>query len=154
MLNPKNATKNIFLSDDDADDCMLFAEALQEIYSENEARLTVVNDGMSLMQMLDKTVPPPPEMIFLDINMPKKNGVECLQEIRSSPKLASIPIIIFSTSSNKDIVDTTYRHGANYYICKPQSYLHLKKTIEYVLSFDFERLNQRPVRESYVIKVA
>lgn len=149
-----NATKNIFLSDDDADDCMLFAEALQEIYKESEAKLTIVNDGMALMQVLDETVPPPPEMIFLDINMPKKNGVECLQEIRKTPKLAGIPIIIFSTSSNKDIVDKTYQYGANYYICKPQSYLLLKKTIELVLSFDFDRLNQHPVRESYVIKVA
>ncbi len=154
MLNKKNATKNIFLSDDDADDCMLFAEALQEIYNENEAKLTVVNDGITLMKVLDENVPPPPEMIFLDINMPKKNGVECLQEIRSSPKLANIPVIMFSTTSNKDIVDTTYEHGANYYICKPQSYSLLKKTIEHVLSFDFERLNQRPARESYVIKVA
>lgn len=154
MSNQTNRTKNIFLSDDDADDCMLFAEALQEIYDESQAKLTIVNDGIALMQVLDATVPPPPEVIFLDINMPKKNGVECLQEIRSTPKLAGIPIIIFSTSANKDIVDTTFEHGANYYICKPHSYLLLKKTIELVLSFDFERLNQRPVRESYVIKVA
>ncbi|WP_298220425.1 response regulator [Flavobacterium sp.] len=154
MPHQKNTAKNIFLSDDDADDCMLFSEALQEIYNESEARLTIVNDGMALMEVLEETVPPPPEVIFLDINMPKKNGVECLQEIRSTPKLAGIPIIIFSTSSNKDIVDKTYLHGANYYICKPQSYLLLKKTIELVLSFDFERLSQRPVRESFVIKVA
>lgn len=148
------AIKNIFLSDDDADDCMLFSEALQELYSEGEARLTIANDGVKLMEVLDKTVPPPPEVIFLDLNMPRKNGFECLQEIRTTPKLQEIPIVIFSTSSNSDIVDRSYDHGANYYICKPKSYPLLKKTIEYVLSFDGSKLGQRPERKDFMINLA
>jgi CheY-like chemotaxis protein len=146
--------KNIFLTDDDTDDCMLFSEALQEIYSEQEARLTITNDGVKLMQVLYETVPPPPEVIFLDLNMPRKNGFECIEEIRKTPKLEGIPIVIFSTSSNNDIVDRTYHHGANYYVCKPRSYALLKKTIEYVLSFDVEKLRERPLRDKFVIKVA
>jgi CheY-like chemotaxis protein len=146
--------KNIFLTDDDADDCMLFSEALQEIFADNEARLTITNDGVKLMETLDKTVPPPPEIIFLDLNMPRKNGFECLEEIRKTPKLQGIPVVIFSTSSNNDIVDRTYLHGANYYICKPQSYALLKKTIEHVLSFDVSQLRQQPLREKFVIQVA
>ena len=143
--------KNIFLTDDDADDCMLFSEALREIYSEKEAKLTIANDGIKLMEALDRSVPPPPEVIFLDLNMPLKNGFECLEEIRNTPKFREIPVVIFSTSSNNDIVDKTYLHGANYYICKPQSFNLLKKTIEFVLSFDANTLKQQPKREQFVI---
>src|SRR6187402_3499713 len=93
--------RNIILTDDDADDCSLFSEALREIYA--DISLTIINDGVSLMKKLDHTVPPPPEVIFLDLNMPLKNGLECLQEIRNTPKLSDIPVVIYSTSSNKDI---------------------------------------------------
>jgi len=146
--------KNIFLTDDDADDCMLFSEALQEIFPDSEAKLTITNDGVKLMQALEDSVPPAPEVIFLDLNMPRKNGFECIEEIRNSPKYKNIPIVIFSTSSNNDIVDKTYQHGANYYICKPQSYPLLKKTIAFVLSFDLKKLSQQPMREKFVINMA
>lgn len=146
--------KNIFLTDDDTDDCMLFSEVLGEIYSSDQARLTISNDGVELMEVLEETVPPPPEIIFLDLNMPRKNGFECLDEIRNSPKLMGIPVVIFSTTSNRDIVEQTYRKGANYYICKPQSYLLLKKTIELVLSFSHEQLCEHPLPEKFVISIA
>lgn len=147
-------TKNIFLTDDDPDDCLLFSEALQEIYSPEEAQLTITNDGVKLMQTLEEKVPPAPQIIFLDLNMPRKNGFECLEEIRKDPKLKDIPVIIFSTTSNNDIVNRTYLQGANYYICKPQSYTLLKRTIQTVLSFDYNKLNQQPLREKFVINVA
>lgn len=154
MKTSEKSTKNIFLTDDDADDCLLFSEALHEIYSEDEAHLTIASDGVKLMQALDESVPPPPEVIFLDLNMPRKNGFECLDEIRRDPKLKDIPVVIYSTSSNNDIVNRTYQQGANYYICKPQSYNLLKRTIQFVLSFDGKQLCQRPGREQFVIKVA
>jgi len=145
--------RNIFLTDDDPDDCMLFLEALQEIFSGEKANLTITNDGVELMEALKETVPPAPEVIFLDLNMPRKNGFECIAEIRNTPKYKNIPIIIFSTSSNADIVDKMYAYGANYYICKPQSYPLLKKTIEFVLSFDLRKLSQQPMREKFVINM-
>lgn len=144
--------KNIFLTDDDTDDCSLFSEALLEVHA--EAKLTINNNGVKLMEALDQNVPPTPEVIFLDLNMPLKNGFECLEEIRQTKKLKSIPIIIFSTSSNNDIIEQTYLHGANYYICKPNSFSLLKKSIEAVLSLNPIQLNQQPLREKYVIKVA
>jgi len=148
------AIKNIFLTDDDTDDCMIFTEILTEIEAANQARLTISNNGIELMQTLHDTVPPPPEVIFLDLNMPRKNGFECLAEIRKTPKLKAIPVVIYSTSSSNDVVDRSYDGGANYYICKPQSYLQLKKTIEMVLSFSREKLGHQPDRGNFVIKVA
>lgn len=144
--------KNIFLTDDDLDDCSMFSDALSEVYT--GAKLTIANNGLKLMEALELTVPPSPEVIFLDLNMPFKNGFECLEEIRKSPRYQNIPIIIYSTTSNNDIVEKTYLNGANYYICKPASYSILKKTILHVLSLDIKQLQQQPVRENFVINVA
>ncbi len=146
--------KHIFLTDDDDDDCLLFSEALQEICPANQAQLTITHDGVKLMQALDQTPDAAPQVIFLDLNMPRKNGFECLDEIRRDPKLKNIPIVVFSTNSNNDVVDRTYSQGANYYICKPQSFQTLKKTIEIVLSLNAVQLQQQPIRDRFVINVA
>jgi CheY-like chemotaxis protein len=142
----------IFLTDDDNDDCMLFSEALRESHS--EIRLHVTTDGVKLMEMLHGMPPKAPMVLFLDLNMPRKNGFECLDEIRNTPNLKDIPVIIFSTSSNADIIDQTYKQGANYFISKPNSFNLLKKVIEYILSFDPVQLHKKPLREKYVINVA
>lgn len=154
MKTPEKIAKNIFLTDDDPDDCLLFSEALQEVSGHEKTQLTIATDGVKLMQALDESVPPAPEIIFLDLNMPRKNGFECLDEIRNDPRLKDIPVVIFSTSSNKDVVERTYQQGANYYICKPQSYLVLKKTIAFVLSIDPKHLKSKPLREQFVINLA
>ena len=154
MKAAEKIAKNIFLTDDDADDCLLFSEALQEIAGREGTHLTIASDGVKLMEALGEPVQATPEIIFLDLNMPRKNGFECLDEIRSDPKLKDIPVVIFSTSSNSDIVERTYRQGANYYICKPQSYLLLKQTIAFVLSLGTDHLKNKPVREQFVIKLA
>jgi CheY-like chemotaxis protein len=65
--------KSIFLADDDDDDCLLFQDALREICSRTQ--LTTAKDGMELMGKLEETVPPPPDVIFLDLNMPVKTGL-------------------------------------------------------------------------------
>lgn len=145
-------SKSIFLADDDADDCMLFHEALNELNSDTQ--LTITNDGSELMSKLDDTVPPPPYVIFLDLNMPGKNGFECLHEIRETVKFKDIPVVIFSTSSNPDIIERTYRAGANYYVCKPGGFKLLIKTIEKVLTLDPFHLSLRPARNEFVIKVS
>ncbi|AWA31520.1 response regulator [Flavobacterium magnum] len=142
----------IFLTDDDSDDCLLFSEALRESHS--GVTLNVTTDGVRLMEMLHGAPLMTPMVLFLDLNMPRKNGFECLEEIRKSPNLKDIPVIIFSTSSNTDIIDRTYRQGANYFISKPNSFVLLKKAIGLILSFDPTQLQSKPLREQYVINVA
>ncbi len=149
MNVPVNKYKNIFLTDDDTDDCLFFSDALKEIC--NNAQLTVTNNGVELMDVLDVTVPPPPYVIFLDLNMPRKNGFECLEEIRSNPKLMDIPVVVLSTNSNTDNIEKSYNYGANFYICKPKSFNLLKKSIETVLSFDINLLQKKPSRDNFVL---
>jgi CheY-like chemotaxis protein len=144
--------KFIFLADDDADDRMFFKDALKKVSVPTQ--LTLSNDGLELMSNLETvTEPPPPDVIFLDLNMPRKNGFQCLEEIRKAPKLKNIPIVIFSTSAHEDAVDKTYHHGANHYICKPHSFDLLVKAIETVLNLEMWKMPQPP-KDKFVLAIA
>ena len=87
---------NILLADDDTDDCIFFENALGELLL--STNLTTVHDGEQLMLLLTKNSTENFDVLFLDLNMPRKNGITCLDEIKHTDKLKSIPVIIFSTS--------------------------------------------------------
>jgi len=149
MTLNQTSSKRIFLADDDDDDCLMFRDALKELGI--ESHLVIASDGAELMSTLDDTVPPPPYVIFLDLNMPRKNGFDCLKEMRRTPKLKDIPVVIFSTSCAVEIIDKTYHEGANYYVCKPNSFVNLKKTIDNIFSLDINDLQTQPDRNQFVL---
>lgn len=122
----------IILADDDKDDCLLFSEAIDEINI--SVHLTMVSNGCDLMKNLTNEFTDLPDALFLDLNMPKKNGMECLAEIKSEPKLKHLPVIIFSTSYDPRIAKQLYETGAKYYVRKPSDFSTLKKLIHKVLS--------------------
>lgn len=142
-------TKHIFLADDDEDDCILFEDALREVA--DNTRLTMANDGIELMGILEEAVPPPPYVVFLDLNMPLKNGFECLAEIRATNKLKDIRVVIFSTSTEGEAINRTYEQGADYYICKPRTFSQLKKAIDKVLTIDWHEQGVQPSRDQYLL---
>jgi len=137
---------NIFLADDDNDDCLFFRDALEELAAETQ--LTIANNGAELMSLLNKTAQLP-HAIFLDLNMPRKNGFECLKEIRETPRLKDIPVIIFSTSANMDSINKTYTLGANYYVRKPRTFDMLKEVIKTILSID---MPQQQSKERFLLR--
>jgi CheY-like chemotaxis protein len=127
----------ILLADDDKDDCFLFREALSELPI--NAELKTVNDGEELMSHLDDNLDDLPDVIFLDLNMPRKNGFECLTDIKHIDELKEIPVIMFSTSYPRDahyehdIIKVLYSIGAKDYVRKPSTYPELKKVIYHTL---------------------
>lgn len=129
---------NIFYTDDDKDDISIFEDAVAE--ASRDINLTTNFDGGDLLYLLNNP-PPEPAMVFLDWNMPGKNGEEVLTEIRSTPKLADVPVIIFSTSDNVDNIETSRRLGANMYITKPNSFNKIVKAIRHCLSIDWENFS-------------
>ena len=143
--------KNIILADDDMVDCELFQDAVKKLSI--PIKLSILENGVALMETLEKTVPPSPDVIFLDLNMPLKNGYEALIEIRNIPKLKDIPIVIFSTTASDDAVNKTYEHGANHFICKPSSFSLLVKVIEIVLAFEMWQTPQTS-KEKYLLTIA
>ncbi|MBC7915362.1 MAG: response regulator, partial [Pyrinomonadaceae bacterium] len=101
-----------------------------------------VNNGIQLMDYLSKKDAALPHLILLDLNMPRKNGLECLKEIRSNEKFKGISIAIYSTSASKNDIDETFSNGANVYIKKPSDFGILKQLLAKVVST--ARLYQNP----------
>ncbi|QDW22896.1 response regulator [Flavobacterium sp. KBS0721] len=142
---------NLLLADDDEDDCDFFKEALDELTL--PVSLVTVNDGVQLMDFLaDHSRDNLPDLLFLDLNMPRKNGSECLKEIKESENLKNLPVIIFSTSLDNSIVDVMYAKGATYYIRKPGEFSQLKKVIENALILASQNNFKQPRREQFILQ--
>ena len=134
----------ILMADDDADDRMLTRDALEESRVLNELRF--VEDGEELMEYLtrkgkyaDAKESPRPGLILLDLNMPKKDGLEALKEIKSDPNLRRIPVVIMTTSKAEEDVFRSYDFGASSFITKPVTFdrlVELMRTLgEYWVEF-------------------
>lgn len=117
----------ILLADDDADDQILTRKALEESRVLNE--LHCVSDGEQLLHYLqntgdfsDASKAPRPGLILLDLNMPKKDGRQALQEIKSDPSLRQIPVVVLTTSKAEEDIFRTYDLGVNSFVTKPVSF--------------------------------
>jgi len=142
---------NILLADDDIDDCLFFKEALEELPLSTQ--LTSVHDGEQLMKLVTNETHKLPHVLFLDLNMPRKNGFECLSEIKLNKKLQQLPVIIFSTSFEQEVVNLLYENGAQHFIRKPSEFSQFKKIIEQTLSLIMQENISQPARENFVLTV-
>jgi CheY-like chemotaxis protein len=136
MSKESQQRKHIVLADDDADDRELFIEAITEI--DPSAAIVTVEDGDKLMLEL-KTLKATPDLIFLDVNMPRKSGKECIAEIKRDPRLNQVPIVIYSTTLNKKDIDDAWNKGALCFMRKPDSYTKLKSILGEIVSTDFKQ---------------
>jgi CheY-like chemotaxis protein len=141
---------NILLADDDLDDCLFFKEAVEELSLPTQ--LSTMHDGEQLMQHLHNEINKLPDVLFLDLNMPRKNGFECLSEIKLNQKLHQLPVIIFSTSFEQEVVNLLFKNGAQYFIRKPSEFLQFKKIIHQTFHTLIipENITQ-PSRENFVL---
>ena len=144
-------TLNVLLADDDLDDCIFFKSALTELAL--STHLTVVHDGEELMLHLNSTNNRLPDVLFLDINMPRKNGFECLAEIKQDEQLKNLPVIMFSTSFEQEVVNLLHKNGAHYFIRKPSEFSQFKKIIRQTLTMIIPGNIVQPIREHFVLTV-
>lgn len=107
---------HILMAEDDEDDQFFFNRALKKITIPTE--LTIIGDGESLLEYLRTKQKILPDLLFLDVNMPRKNGLECLNEIKMLDVIKEIPVIIYSTSLNDSAVDEFFNAGAHCYLKK------------------------------------
>jgi CheY-like chemotaxis protein len=129
--NIKNKPVQVLLAEDDADDRELFIEAFSVV--DASIQVETVDTGEKLINHLNDAVSFP-DWIFLDLNMPRKNGVECLQEIKENEKIRRIPVIIYTTSVNSKDVDATYEGGALCFIRKPNSFRELTHLLKQLIT--------------------
>lgn len=129
---------NILLADDDIDDCHFFNEALEVLPV--DTKLKIVNDGVELMAYLSENTEQLPHVLFLDINMPRKNGFECLSEIKHHEQLKDLPVVMFSTSNERDKINILFKNGADVYIRKPSNFAQLVQVINHALPMAAENI--------------
>jgi len=142
---------NIALADDDADDRLFFKEAIEK--SKIRTKLSIFNDGQELMDYLLLPNVVLPEIVFLDLNMPKKNGMQCLREIRENEKVKHLCVAIYSTSSSERDIEATFVNGANIYINKPNTFDDLVKAIEKVLRINWQYQTSSLNRDTFLLRI-
>ena len=126
--------RSVVLAEDNLEHCFFFRKCLKEVAP--EIQFTVVFDGEKLMTLLERYQP---DLLFLDLTMPCKNGIQCIKEIRENKSLNSLPIIVFSINSKNHSIQTAYELGANLYIIKPGEYSDLVMCLQKVLSMDWKQ---------------
>jgi CheY-like chemotaxis protein len=120
----------ILYADDDADDCELVVEALEKI--DPQINCVMANDGEQALRILnekDKL----PDYIFLDVNMPVMNGKSCLIELKKDERLKEIPVVIYSTTQDRDEIKELYAMGATEYLQKPNTFSDLCISLKAVI---------------------
>jgi CheY-like chemotaxis protein len=120
----------VFLADDDEDDRDFFSLALKKVNS--RALLTVASNGAEALEYFKKRNPAP-HFIFLDINMPRVNGIDCLKQIRQVYPAATVPVIMLSTSRSSQMVELSFTNGASFYVQKPNHIGDLAEQLKYCL---------------------
>jgi len=126
---------HVLLADDDEDDRLFFIDAFEEI--KIKTVINTVKDGSELIDYLTQTTSKLPDVLFLDLNMPRKTGIECLTEIKRMKKLENIAIAIYSTSASEKDIEDTFVKGANVYIKKPSDFTTLKKILQEVITINW-----------------
>ena len=147
----KHDILHVLLADDDDDDRLFFKDAIEVV--KVKTSVAMVNDGVELMDYLNDSETRLPNLLFLDLNMPRKDGMECLKEIRSNHKLKDICIAIYSTSSLEKDIEETFIKGANIYIKKPNDFEKLKDVLEKVININWQYHTSGFNKENFLLNI-
>jgi CheY-like chemotaxis protein len=148
----QNNIIHILLADDDEDDRNFFIDAFEEI--KITTNVNVVNDGKELMEYLNQPDVVLPHILFLDLNMPRKNGIECLSEIKQLEHLKDIVVAIYSTSASENDIEETFVKGANVYIKKPNKFDDLIKALNTVTTFNWQyHTNSLLNKDTFLLRI-
>ena len=139
----------VMLADDDKDDQELFTAAIKE--TKIDAEVTTVDNGQDLIDKLKDPAEPNPDIIFLDVNMPVKDGKEALAEIKADDTLKDIPTVMFSTSDSPKEVDESFKRGANLYVKKPTSFDNLILILKNIFTLHWAKALLKPIRKSFLV---
>jgi len=123
---------NILIVDDDEDDRNLFCDAVNVV--DPEINCIIARNGEEALQGMLTDHLPKPDLIFLDLNMPRINGVQCLREIKKQQRLRDIPVVIYTTSKLEEDKVITRKLGAIHFITKPSSLRELCNEIEFSIN--------------------
>lgn len=143
---PATTEKDILIAEDDREDVEIFESALKELNI--DYRLRHAPNGDVLFVLLKEQVP---YILFLDINMPCKDGTACIKEIRQHPEYDKLPIIIYTANLYHRITEECYRNGANLYITKANTFGTIVDNLRKVFAIDWEHYLHYPPLNHFVL---
>lgn len=127
--------QSILLAEDNLEHCFFFKRVLKEVAP--DIHLFEVHDGDELISLLEKFLP---DLLFIDLNMPCKDGIQCIKQIRENKAYDNLPIVVFTVSSQHNAIQTAYGFGANLYIVKPKEYSQLAAALNNILLMNWTDL--------------
>ncbi|HEX8278056.1 MAG TPA: response regulator [Segetibacter sp.] len=136
----------ILLAEDDRDDLDIFQLALEDLQQPFELRHA--KNGEILLTLLNEDVP---DFIFLDILMPRKNGLACIREIRKNEKFNSVPIIVITSAESEENIDYFYSNHVSFYLLKQCSIKDLTYKLKYIFSVNWKSLTYYPSKSNFVL---
>jgi CheY-like chemotaxis protein len=134
--------QHIIFAEDDEDDQLYFNEVFHEI--SKDIHILFVPDGIQLIRLLESFLP---DLIFLDLEMPYKNGLQCLVELRNNPSLSKLPIVVFSSTMNPSSIQTAYEMGAHLFLHKSSRYSEYSDCLKKIMSMDWD--HPETIRDEY-----
>lgn len=137
---------NVLIAEDDDEDYLIFSLAIEELSF--KVILSRAENGDLLFKLLDENNP---DIVFLDLLMPCKDGRQCLREIRANRKYDAIPIIVYSSLNDLQNIEFCYREGSNMYAIKPHTLVELKTILEKIFSIDWKKVLYFPPRSMFVL---
>jgi CheY-like chemotaxis protein len=140
----------VLLVDDDQDDRQSFAEAVS--YLNLPVQVQYASDSKEMFEFLEQNEDV--HLILLDINMPFRDGKQCLRDLKSNERFKHIPVIIYTVSSNTKDINETFEQGAHYYVIKPYAKANFHQSLKYLFNLDWTVQQPKALRENYVINLA
>ena len=147
----KNEQINVLLADDNDDNRNFFIEALQEL--KINVVVKAVKNGQELIDFLSQTNVSLPHLVFLDLNMRRKTGFDCLNEIKRTDRFKNVAIAIYSTSASEKDIEETFVRGANVHIKKPSSFSSLKKVLSQVIMLNWQYHTSGLNRDHFLVSL-
>ncbi len=148
-MNESNEVRDVWYVDNDTDDLESFSEVMIGIDQSIDFR--PVHNGIDFMAYLFKAKKNP-DLIFIDLNMRRKTGLQLIREIRSHSIFTNIKLIVFTTSNQFEHIESTYQAGANLYIEKPWKFSEWKKIIAKAIELNWGKYVPQPPFEYFVWK--
>ncbi len=136
-----NKKLTVFYTDDDKEDLDFFREAMESI--DKSVEVVTLGGSSQLLHVIDNP-PPHPHILFLDLNMPGLNGFDVLEILRSKEVLHDLPIVIFSTSRDEELINKSRELGATYYVPKSMSFESLRRSIQHAINIDWTNFIPNP----------
>jgi response regulator RpfG family c-di-GMP phosphodiesterase len=138
--------QEVVVADDDTDDFELLADVIRSLPL--KVMVSRADNGNVLMKLIHEKIP---DLLFLDIILPYKDGKDCIREIRSDKKFDSLPIIVYTSIRDLETVEFCYRWGTNLFVHKPHTYSEIGDVVRKIFSINWKKLRYYPTRNEFVV---